>query len=190
MGKINNVFSVPLQAVNNVNRLDGKREKITLVFEPKDIGATQKRGQYPPTKTVTENAAETALLKHFGFDANNPADIARVKQLLQTEGSPFAKVKTTGDLVAYYNNRTGKYEIISNVGKNLYRQLQGKAAEVKTQIGKEKQNVVSNQANPNDVIAGKNGITNDKRTELENKLKTHLTQNSLKIRFKISQTTR
>ncbi len=130
------------------------------------------------------------MLKHFGFDATNPADIARVKQLLQTDGSPFAKVKTTGDLVAYYNNRTGKYEITSNVGKNLYRQLQGKAAEVKTQIGKEKQNVVSNQANPNDVIAGKNGITNDKRTELENKLKTHLTQNSLKIRFKISQTTR
>ncbi len=93
--------------------------------------------------------------------------------MLQTEGSPFAKLITTsetGKFVADYNNRTGKYEVIDNVEKNLYWQLQGKAAEVKTQIEKEKQNVVSNQANPNDVIAGKNGITNDKRTELENKL--------------------
>jgi len=54
-----------------------------------------KKGEYPPTKTITENAAETALLKHFGFDANNPADIARVKQLLQIEGSPLAKLNTT-----------------------------------------------------------------------------------------------
>ncbi len=80
MGKINNVFSTPLQAVNNGNRVDGKAEKIKLEFDPKDIGATrQKNGQFPPTKTVTENAVETALLKHFGFDATNPADIARVK---------------------------------------------------------------------------------------------------------------
>jgi hypothetical protein len=95
MGKINNVFSVPLQAVNNVNRLDGKDKEVKLEFDPKTLGATQKKGQYPPTITVTENAVETALLKHFGFDATNPADIARVKQLLQTEGSPLAKLNTT-----------------------------------------------------------------------------------------------
>ncbi len=176
MGKINNVFSTPLQAVNNVNRVDGKAEEIKLEFDPKDIGATrQKNGQFPPTKTVTENAVETALLKHFGFDVKDSADIARVKQLLQTDDNPFAALQTSsdsesGELVADYNNRTGKYEIFDNVEKNLYRQLQGKAAEVKTQIEKEKQNVISNQANPNEVIAGRNGITNNKRTELENKL--------------------
>ncbi len=132
MGKINNVFSTPLQAVNNVNRVDGKAEKIKLEFDPKDIGATrQKNGQFPPTKTVTENAVETALLKHFGFDVKDSADIARVKQLLQTDGNPFATLQTSsdsesGELIAYYNNRTGKYEIIDNVEKNLYRQLQVK----------------------------------------------------------------
>ncbi len=131
MGKINNVFSTPLQAVNNVNRVDGKDKEVKLEFEPKDIGATQKKGQYPPTTTVTENAVETALLKHFGFDVKDSADIARVKQLLQTDGNPFAALQTTsdsesGELVADYNNRTGKYEIIDNVEKNLYRQLQVK----------------------------------------------------------------
>ncbi len=80
MGKINNVFSAPLQAANNANRLDGKDKEVKLEFDPKTLGATQKKGQYPPTITVTENAVETALLKHFGFDATNPADIARVKQ--------------------------------------------------------------------------------------------------------------
>jgi len=97
MGKINNVFSAPLQPVNNVNRLDGKREKITLEFEPKEIGAVQqgKKREYPPTMTITENDVETALLKHFGFDATDSADIARVKQLLQIEGSPLAKLNTT-----------------------------------------------------------------------------------------------
>ncbi|MDQ3750223.1 MAG: hypothetical protein M3367_14605 [Acidobacteriota bacterium] len=43
MGKINNVFSTPLQAVNNVNRLDGKAEKVKLEFDPKDIGAVRRK---------------------------------------------------------------------------------------------------------------------------------------------------
>ncbi len=43
MGKINSVFSVPLQAVNNINRLDGKAEKIKLEFDPSTIGATRQK---------------------------------------------------------------------------------------------------------------------------------------------------
>ncbi len=43
MGKINSVFSTPLQAVNNINRLDGKAEKIKLEFDPSTIGATRQK---------------------------------------------------------------------------------------------------------------------------------------------------
>jgi len=171
VGKINNTFSNSLPAASSVNQSGGKGENIKLEFDPKTLGATrQKDGRYPPTKAVTENTVETALLKHFGFDINNSTDAARVRQLLRIDGSPFAALETKGDLVAVYNNRAGKYEIVDNVEKNLYKQLQGKAAEVKTRIEREKQNTPSNPANPNDVIAGKNGITNNKRAELENKL--------------------
>lgn len=172
MGKINNVFSNAPQAANKFNGSNGKREPVKLEFEPRDIGAARqgKSKQYPATIKITETAAEAALLKKFGFDTNNPADVARVKQLLQTEGSPFAALVTTGNLTAAYNNRTGKYEIINSVEKNLYKQLQGKAAEVKTQIEREKQSAAPNSANPNELIAGKNGITNNSRAALENKL--------------------
>ena len=39
------------------------------------------------------------------------------------------------------------------------------------QIAREKQSIVAKPTNPNELIAGKNGITNNKRAELENKFK-------------------
>jgi len=174
MIKVNNVSSASIPAANNVKRTSGNSGvDVKLEFDPSKIGATRQRDRnYPPTKKITENALEAALLKKFGFNATNSADMARVRQLMQTEGkSPFEAMKTTGSLVAAYNNRTGKYEIIPKVENSLYRELQGKAAEVKMQIKREKQSSAAKPTNPNELIAGKNGITNNKRAELENKLK-------------------
>lgn len=183
MIKVNNASSASVPAANNVKRTSGNSGDVNvkLEFNPSKIGATRQRdGNYPPTKKITENALEAALLKKFGFDATDSADMARVRQLMQTEGkSPFEAMKTKGSLVAAYNNRTGKYEIIPKVEKNLYRELQGKAAEVKTQMVREKQALASNPTNPNEAIAVKTGITNNKRAELENKFNNQTTMSAV-----------
>ena len=173
MAGINGISSNPPGTIKKVNRVKPKDGvEIKLSFDPQTLGAVKnKNGQYPPTKAVTENQVEAALLKHFGFNADNPADINRVKKLLDTEGSPFDHMKTSGGLTAVFNKRTGKYEISDLVEKSLHKQLQGKAAEVKQQIETERQKTTPppTTANPNELIAAKNGITNNSRAELEAK---------------------
>lgn len=136
---------------------NGKSVPITLKFSPNDVGAQkQKDKSYPPTVKLTENDIETALLEHFGFNITDKNDQARVKELLQIEGSPLQALRTSGEFTAYYNNRTGKYELVDSVEKNLYLKLQGKATEVKTQIEREKRSQ-NGRSNPNETVAGKNG---------------------------------
>lgn len=128
-------FSNTLLAINNIAGSKDGSESIRLEFDPQALGVErQANGKYPPTIKITENDIETALLKRFGFDTNNSADLARVKQLLRTADSPFAALRTTGTFVAHYNSRTQKYEILDSVEKSLFRRLQGKADEIKTQL--------------------------------------------------------
>ena len=144
---------------------------VTYVFTPAELGVSAK---HPPRAArVTEQRLEAALFKHFGLNPENAADKARLQELLKTESSPFSAVETTGNFTAVYNKKTGNYEKQNIVKGELYRQLQGKAAEVKTQVEAEKSRVQTTPtANPTEAMAAKTGVdaAANRRSALEAKL--------------------
>ncbi len=140
-------------ALNQTN--GGKdHEPVTYILTPGEAGARRdSSGKLPPTVHISEEAAERALFKKFGFDVDQTTDLNKLKALLKAGGeSPFDKVKTEGAMIAYLNQKTGKYEIKASVEKSLYRQLQGKAAEVKSQITKP----AAPPTDPSETIAARN----------------------------------
>ena len=129
-------------------------EPVVYILTSSEAGARRDAsGKLPLTIKISEDAAERALFKKFGFDVDRTTDLNKLKALLKAGGeSPFDKVKTEGAMIAYLNQKTGKYEIKASVEKSLYSQLQGKAAEVKSQIAKP----AAPPANPSETIAARN----------------------------------
>lgn len=146
----------------------GKNEvPVPLVFSAAEAKVTGNARRRPATAKLTDNQIEAKLLAHFKLDAGK--DLAGIKQLLATDKNPLDYMKTTGDLTATYNLKTGNYEILINVDADLYQQLEGKAAQIKTEIEAEKK-VVAN-TNPDTAIAEKKGIDNapTAKQQVENK---------------------
>ncbi len=148
----------------------GTDKILTYIFTPSELGVS---GKNPPaTARVTEAQAEKALFKHFGLNADDPKDAARLKELLDTTGSPFQAVETKGGLTAVRNQKTGNYEIKSRVKAELYNNLKGTAAAVKAQVETERaQSAATSAANPNEAVAAKtNANVGDAKAALNRKL--------------------
>jgi hypothetical protein len=138
---------------NNIaNTIKPKALKVPvkLVFTPAELGIDQRKA--PKTVKLTDQQIEKKLFESFGLNIDD------AKKRLKTD-NPFAKVETTGDNTFNYNGKTGKYEATLNVEKVLHKELSGKASELKKQIADEKKTAEpKSPSNPNDAIAGKNGV--------------------------------
>lgn len=164
---------------NSVNELfetlpaQPKKEEIpvTLVFTAGEVGVSSNPRKRPATVNLTENQIEAKIFAHFGLDVGR--DAALIKQRLGSDTNPFEQLETKGTFQATYNLKTGNYEIIDNIEAGLYKQLQGKAEQIKTQIETEKQ--ADANKNPNKVVAEKNGI--DKAIYARNELEKKYQQN-------------
>lgn len=137
----------------SIKSTNSKDVPMTYSFKPEEVGIGR-GAKKPVTVPVTEEMVERALFKKFGFDISDRAALAKVKTLLNTAGSPFNAVKTTGSLIARWNDQTKQYEISARVTRQLYEQLKGKAAEAKTALT---QNTNATSPSPSEQIAIKNG---------------------------------
>lgn len=134
----------------------GKDVSLTYSFTPEEVGVGR-NAKKPATVPVTEEMVERALFKKFGFDVKDADALQKVKTLLDTKGSPFSAVKTTGSLTAYWNEQTKQYEVSARVSKQLYQQLKGKAAEARTQLQNTQTPNGKPQLSPSEQVAIKNG---------------------------------
>ena len=123
---------------NSIGNTFGVKDKpkveipVTLVFSPADVNASGNPRKRPAQITLTENQIEAKIFEHFGLDAGK--DSQTIKERLGSQANPFDQLKTTGTFTATYNQRTGNYEIISNIEAGLYKELQGTAAQVKADL--------------------------------------------------------
>ena len=136
---INTSFST--QKLNApANTFGGDKPKIkipvTLIFSASEVGASDNPRKRPATVKLTENQIEAKIFEHFGLDVKK--DAAAIKERLGSGENPFALLDTTGTFKATYNLKTGKYEIIDNIEAGLYKRLEGKAAQIKTEIETQK----------------------------------------------------
>lgn len=147
-----------LSEVSNISSGKTKKPEIPLklIFTAAEVKANKNPRNRQPTALVTEKQLESKVLAHFKLDVGT--DLAEIKKRLDSQKNPFDYLQTNGDLTATYNLKTGNYEITVNVDADLYKQLEGKVAEIKNQIEAEKQTATN--TNPNEVIAEKQGIDN------------------------------
>ena len=105
---------------------------VTLVFSPADVGASGNPRKRPAQAGLTENQIEAKIFEHFGLNAGK--DSQAIKERLGSQANPFDQLNTTGTFKATYNQKTGNYEIVSNIEAGLYKELQGAAAQVKADV--------------------------------------------------------
>jgi Bacterial CdiA-CT RNAse A domain len=161
---INATSFLPKFNNNSIGKSIKPKVLVTLVFTPAELGIDQRKA--PKTVKLTDQQIEKKLFESFGLNVDD------AKKRLKTD-NPFAKVETTGDNTFTYNDKTGKYEATLNVEKVLHKELSGKAVELKKQIADEKKAAEpKSPSNPNEAIAGKNGVNDgaSQRTKLNKQL--------------------
>lgn len=155
-------LSLALEPVGNSQTKDV--EPLVISIDPQDLKITLDKNS-PRTIQVSSKDTEIQIFKKFGFDVKDENELAALKQRLGGR-DPFAYVLSDPNgYTAKLEN--GKYVIRTRIDTALRKELQGVAAQVKT----ETQNNNGTGDNPNTKGAAKAGIDEGarRRAELERK---------------------